>query len=309
MWKCNRASWGVVSLAVAPELLWRCQTAPAQSGEPLLTDLSAAPIVERAPTLFPTFEELHERLYDRKVDEDDNSTHVVLSFTNPYNIRPSFNNYPHSNLLPEFFSRLLDILAPEGGPRFIVEAGSLHGHSAVQMGSVLDRLGLTRVPILCIDPFTGDTNMWANYKSDQSVQRWVNIQDGRMMTFDQFMANVQFAESRTLSRWHILPFHATGTVGARFLKQAGYTPDLIFLDSAHEEHETLLEITLFFNVLAPGGILFGDDYGWPAVQADVHRFRDRHNALHLVDNPVELTVARAKEGAANMLWILRKAKV
>merc|ERR1711948_25158 len=106
------------------------------------------------------------------------------------------------------------------------------------MATVLDRLGLAEVPILCIDPFTGDTNMWTSYQQDQSVAKWVNIQDGRMMVFDQFMANVQFALSRTLSKRHILPFHATSTVGARWLAQMGYTPDLIFLDSAHEKDET-----------------------------------------------------------------------
>lgn len=31
----------------------------------------------------------------------------------------------------------------EGMPRFIVEVGSLHGHSAIQMASVLDKLQMT----------------------------------------------------------------------------------------------------------------------------------------------------------------------
>jgi predicted O-methyltransferase YrrM len=31
----------------------------------------------------------------------------------------------------------------EGMPRFIVEVGSLHGHSAIQMATVLDKLQMT----------------------------------------------------------------------------------------------------------------------------------------------------------------------
>ena len=31
----------------------------------------------------------------------------------------------------------------EGMPRFIVEVGSLHGHSAIQMAMVLDKLQMT----------------------------------------------------------------------------------------------------------------------------------------------------------------------
>ena len=36
-----------------------------------------------------------------------------------------------------------DILHMEGMPRFIVEVGSLHGHSAIQMATVLDKLQMT----------------------------------------------------------------------------------------------------------------------------------------------------------------------
>eukprot|EP00928_Gymnodinium_smaydae_P092415 TRINITY_DN7628_c0_g1_i1.p2 TRINITY_DN7628_c0_g1~~TRINITY_DN7628_c0_g1_i1.p2 ORF type:complete len:310 (-),score=69.44 TRINITY_DN7628_c0_g1_i1:43-933(-) len=261
----------------------------------------------KRPLNVPTFEDLHERLFNIRPVDDDNTTNVVTGFSNPYGLRPNFRSYPHSNLLPEFFSDLLDILAPEGGPRFVVEVGSLHGHSAIQMGTVLDKLGFDRVPILCIDPFTGDTNMWASYQTDKSVGGWVNIRDGRMTVFDQFMANVQFAVSRTLSPYHIIPFHATSTVGARWLDQVGYTPDLIFLDSAHEEDETYMEIGLYYKILTPGGILFGDDYGWPAVAKDVERFVAEHNALRS-DEPIDLRIARAKEGASNVLWIMRKAK-
>jgi len=259
------------------------------------------------PRVFPTFKELHKRLYGMDIDENDNSTHVIMSFSNPYGLKPNFNNYPHSNLLPEFFGSILDTVHPDGGPHFIVEVGSLHGHSALQMATVLDHLQID-VPILCIDPFTGDTNMWTNYQTDTAVGKWVNIRDGRMTVFDQFMVNIQFALTRTLSPHHILPLQATSTVGARWLQAAGYTPDIIFLDSAHEEHETFLEISLYFDLLLPGGILFGDDYGWPAVARDVHRFANEHNAAYSADNPVDLKIVRAKEGVTNVLWIMRKAK-
>eukprot|EP00933_Yihiella_yeosuensis_P084615 TRINITY_DN99198_c0_g1_i1.p1 TRINITY_DN99198_c0_g1~~TRINITY_DN99198_c0_g1_i1.p1 ORF type:complete len:310 (+),score=37.45 TRINITY_DN99198_c0_g1_i1:76-930(+) len=258
----------------------------------------------------PSFEELHAVLFDREVKDDDNSTHVVLNFSNPYNISPNFKNYPHSNLLPEFFmDNILDVMAMEGGPQFIVEVGSLHGHSAIQMATILDHIGLRRIPVLCIDPFTGDTNMWASYQEDKAVGGWTRVVDGRMTVFDQFMANVQFAINRTLSKYHILPFHATSTVGARWLAHKGYTPDIIFLDSAHEEDETFLELGLYYKILKPGGILFGDDYGWEAVKNDVHRFVDQHNAIHYADNPIDLKIIPAQAGATNLLWIMRKAKI
>ena len=37
-----------------------------------------------------------------------------------------------------------------------------------------------------------------------------------------------------------------------------YTVDAIYLDSAHEFGETFFELMLFWEVLKPGGVLFGD---------------------------------------------------
>lgn len=47
---------------------------------------------------------------------------------------------------------------------------------------------------------------------------------------------------------------------------------MIYLDSAHEIDETYIELCLYWRQLRPGGILMGDDYGWPAVRTDVDRF-------------------------------------
>ena len=46
----------------------------------------------------PTFYEIYHDLYDRHYDPKDN---VVLNFTNPYNVHPEFDNFPHSNLVEE----------------------------------------------------------------------------------------------------------------------------------------------------------------------------------------------------------------
>ena len=51
-------------------------------------------------------------------------------------------------------------------------------------------------------------------------------------------------------------------------------PEVIYLDSAHEAGETLLELQLAWSILAPGGVLFGDDWKWHAVRNDVLRFHD-----------------------------------
>ena len=54
--------------------------------------------------------------------------------------------------------------------------------------------------------------------------------------------------------------------------------DLIYLDSAHEAGETRLELNRAWAILAPGGILYGDDFDkyWPGVHGDVSSFAKHH---------------------------------
>ena len=42
---------------------------------------------------------------------------------------------------------------------------------------------------------------------------------------------------------------------------------------------------------------------------DVDRFVAQHNLEHSVENPIDLRVVRAQAGAANLIWIMRKAKL
>ena len=57
----------------------------------------------------------------------------------------SYGFCPIPHELPEIPE---DILHLEGMPRFIVEVGSLHGHSAIQMATVLDQLQMTEAAIV-----------------------------------------------------------------------------------------------------------------------------------------------------------------
>merc|ERR1712079_864306 len=93
----------------------------------------------------------------------------------------------------------------------------------------------------------------------------------------------------------VLPLPATSVVALHLmarLAQRGTIPQppAIYLDSAHEEGEVLLELQLAWEVVAPGGIVFGDDWVLPenmeesskgdggAVQRDVLRFAETHQS-------------------------------
>jgi cephalosporin hydroxylase len=231
----------------------------------------------RRPKRAPSHQELYQQLYGKEWSETDN---VVTTFPNPYQKKPHMD-YPHSSIWLEgdkIMGRIFQELGPER-LKFIVEAGSMHGGSAIRMAMELDKRGLRDVPILCIDPWTGDLNMWLN----RIVWEHLDVRDGRATTYDQFMINVKQAiTDGKISNHHISPFPVSSIVGARWLQATGFQPQLVYLDSAHEIDETYYELCLYWNILEPGGILMGDDYGWMAVRVDVDRFvKDKGLTLNM----------------------------
>merc|ERR1712150_70693 len=78
---------------------------------------------------------------------------------------------------------------------------------------------------------------------------------------------------------HIIPLAVSSIVGARYMIALQLSPDIIYLDSAHEKDETFTELTLYYSVLAPGGILYGDDLTWASVSHDVNRFAVEKNLV------------------------------
>jgi len=265
-------------------LLSDAWTANRQQPEPRMSPtLKRMPLVSDSevfanrPKKAPTFPVLYEQLYGAAYSDDDN---VVMSFTNPYGLTAHMD-YPHSSMWLEGDKVMDRVFAELGrdGIKFIVEAGSMHGGSAIRMAIELDKRGLRDVPILCIDPWTGDLNMWLN----RVVWEHLNVKDGRATTYDQFMVNVQKAiTDKSIAPHHITPFPVSSVIGARWLQATGFTPQLIYLDSAHEVDETYYELCLYYNLLEPGGILMGDDYGWEAVRLDVDRFiKDKNLKLNM----------------------------
>ena len=74
----------------------------------------------------------------------------------------------------------------------------------------------------------------------------------------------------------IYPLALPSLLTARLLYLLGYQLDVIYVDSAHEVGETLVELHLFYLLLRPNGLLMGDDIGWPAVSHDVDVFAKCH---------------------------------
>lgn len=146
-------------------------------------------------------------------------------------------------------------------PKLGIEVGSFVGNSAVFLGNFLKKHDGV---LICIDTFLGDINMWFMSEFKTIMRK----EDGNPKIFDLFLKRIIDNELEN----YVLPIRQTSIIAARMLKVLDYKIDFAYLDSAHESLETFTELALYYDILKHGGVLFGDDYNWPAVNADLNCF-------------------------------------
>ena len=220
---------------------------------------------------------------------------TLYSNVSPYNEYDFWyvdRGYPHTNIKKELLTALFKTVEPS----YILECGSMCGGSAIIMAETLQECDIDS-EIVCVDPFTGDVNMWDWEKNDSENNNWrfLRLENGMPTIYKRFLANCKISgfESK------ILPVPVTTSVGTKLIRRLhdqnriSSLPNYIYLDSAHEPDETLLELKMCWELLEPGGILFGDDWNWESVRNDVLRFselikdssnNDRLNSIVLEDS-------------------------
>lgn len=202
----------------------------------------------------PTFREISNRLF-----RTDNPYHSYK--------RELLNEpmpYP-----PHIGERTLSILENwlQSPANLGIEVGSFIGSSAVLLGNFMKQRGGT---LLCVDTWCGDIIMWL---MDEFVET-MGKADGNPKIFDRFMSNM-IANNLTQT---VVPLRTTAIVAARMLRVLKYEIDFVYLDSAHECGETFIELSLYHDILRPGGVLFGDDYFlFPAIKHDLDVFAKIHD--------------------------------
>jgi len=233
----------------------------------------------------------------------------------PYNQYDFWNidkGYPHTNIKEKLLNSLFDNI----NPNYIVECGSMCGGSAIIMAETLKEKNLDS-EIICIDPFTGDVNMWDWEKNDYENGSWrfLKLKNGKPTIFERFIANCKWSGFEN----KILPISCTTMVGIKLLKRLkdqqriSSLPNYIYLDSAHEPDETLLELKTCWDILENGGVLFGDDWNWESVRNDVLRFSNLigENCNISILNQVNQTLPESAILNGNILfyenqWVLFK---
>ena len=90
--------------------------------------------------------------------------------------------YPHTNIDPFLLNCLFDRLKPT----FILEIGSMVGGSCLRMVKSLKSLNLNDSYIVCIDPFTGDTNMWDWEYGVKDIYKFLKLENGIPTIYKRF---------------------------------------------------------------------------------------------------------------------------
>eukprot|EP00324_Dicrateria_rotunda_P002530 CAMPEP_0206171114 /NCGR_PEP_ID=MMETSP1474-20131121/41239_1 /ASSEMBLY_ACC=CAM_ASM_001110 /TAXON_ID=97495 /ORGANISM="Imantonia sp., Strain RCC918" /LENGTH=247 /DNA_ID=CAMNT_0053578293 /DNA_START=264 /DNA_END=1004 /DNA_ORIENTATION=- len=137
-------------------------------------------------------------------------------------------------------------------PRFIIEVGSFVGGSASQVwGPMVQPTGGM---VLCVDTWQGDVNM----RLGPAFQEAMQLKNGFPNLWTTFMSRM--IESGMADT--VFPLSMPSLTAARLLAVLHWKIDVAYVDSAHEQGETLIELHMYYQLLRPGGVLLGDDYEW-----------------------------------------------
>ena len=152
----------------------------------------------------------------------------------------------------------------------VLEVGSWKGLSASRLGGLLRDRGDGSF-VLCIDTWLGAPEFWTWGIDDPTRGGSLRLSNGYPSVFYTFTRNMLALGLERI----VVPFPISSEQGFEVLRAYGTWFDLIYVDAAHEEAAVLRDMENAWSVLAPGGILAGDDYDpehWPGVVGAVGRF-------------------------------------
>jgi SAM-dependent methyltransferase len=176
-------------------------------------------------------------------------------------------------------SEAFDQLIARLKPTRIIEVGTWKGGSAIHMAKVSKKLGLSP-QIICVDTWLGAVEFWTD-QADPERYLSLKCRNGYPTVYYQFVANVLHEGCQDL----IVPFPQTSTIAALWFRRYGLTAPLIYIDGSHEEDDVYADLVSYWDLVEPGGILVGDDWGWDGVRISATRFAKEQGreVKHLAD--------------------------
>jgi len=176
-------------------------------------------------------------------------------------------------------------------PALVIEAGVWKGASAIHMGAYLRKTSPS-ARLLAIDTWLGSWDFWDRARKP-GLYKALALQHGFPAIYPQFLFNVlQQGLQET-----IIPFPQTSLGACRWLKQQGVTAELIYIDAGHDTEDVEMDLKNYFEILAPGGVIFGDDYADPSAGVA--------EAVECFAHEQKITVELKED---NQFWVIEKER-
>jgi len=138
-------------------------------------------------------------------------------------------------------------------PKRIIEVGTWKGCSALFMAKTCIEEGYNDFEIVCIDTFLGSWEFFTTMPEFLAPSQKIH---GRAHIYEQFLSNVIHTNLTN----HITPFPIDSVNGALCLKHWNVQADLIYIDAGHDYDSVFADLTLYKDLVRPGGYLLGDDW-------------------------------------------------
>lgn len=168
-------------------------------------------------------------------------------------------------------SKVFPSLIERINPSTIIEVGTWKGQSAINMATTVKKLGLN-TKIYCVDTWLGALEFWE--RLSHTPERDLLLKNGYPQIYYQFLSNVVHANVQN----YIIPFPTTSLIGARYFKKAKIQAELIYIDASHDEEDVFADLVEYYEILTPGGIIFGDDFNaFVGVRMAINRFSEQNS--------------------------------
>ena len=184
-----------------------------------------------------------------------------------------FENFDAESVEPDFWGwgsndPVFDALINITRPNLIVEIGTWLGGSAVNMANICRHLDLD-AEILCVDTWLGAPE----HVKNEAFHKALRFKNGYPSIYYTFLRNIVDRNVQDL----ITPIPMPSGQAITLLQAFGAKADLIYVDGAHQYEPVKQDIADYYPMLAPNGLLFGDDFAWEGVEKAAREYAHQNN--------------------------------
>lgn len=166
-------------------------------------------------------------------------------------------------------------------PILAVEVGAWKGGTSVVFAEAMRRAN-PEACLVCVDTWLGSIEHFVNPPSAQWDLRPM-MEHGFPRLFEYWMTTILDSGVDDV----VVPLANTSTTAAKWFACTDLRPGFVFIDAGHDEDDVTTDINAWWPLLAPGGVMAGDDWSpmWPGVEAAVKAFCIREELKEQVSGP------------------------